>query len=203
MLDGALVPDGAARQELAAQLGFSETVFVDGDDGRLRIFTPRSELPLAGHPLVGTAWLLAQCGRATDVLRPPGATVSAEANPNGAAIVVDPSASPPWRIQQLASPEAIDACDPAFSDPLARDYVWAWIDEAIGRVRARCFAPALGIPEDEATGSAALLLCGQLGRAIEIVQGRGSVLIADPAPGGLVRLSGRVVAEPRIVVDPL
>ena len=40
-------------------LGFSETVYVDDPDtGQLRIFTPAAELPFAGHPLVGTAWLL-------------------------------------------------------------------------------------------------------------------------------------------------
>ena len=57
-------PDGhliapADRQAVAAELGFSETVFVDDRaTGELRIFTPAVELPLAGHPLVGTAWLL-------------------------------------------------------------------------------------------------------------------------------------------------
>jgi PhzF family phenazine biosynthesis protein len=44
------------RQPLAAELGFSETVYVDDPDtGQLRIFTPAAGLPFAGHPLVGTA----------------------------------------------------------------------------------------------------------------------------------------------------
>jgi len=59
-LDGSDVPP-AARQAVAADLGLSETVFVDDADvGELRIFTPTVEMPFAGHPTVGTAWLLAQ-----------------------------------------------------------------------------------------------------------------------------------------------
>ena len=50
------------RQKIVAtDLGFSETVFVDDPEtGELRIFTPTTELPFAGHPLVGTAWLLSK-----------------------------------------------------------------------------------------------------------------------------------------------
>ena len=49
------------RQAVAHDLNFSETVFVDSlDDGvaRIAIHTPATELPFAGHPTVGTAWLL-------------------------------------------------------------------------------------------------------------------------------------------------
>src|SRR4029453_15769713 len=50
-------------QPLAKEINFSETVFVyhaesDGH-ARLRIFTPRTELPFAGHPTLGTAFVLA------------------------------------------------------------------------------------------------------------------------------------------------
>jgi trans-2,3-dihydro-3-hydroxyanthranilate isomerase len=54
---GALSPE--LMQALALELGFSETVFVlpaAGDaDARIRIFTPRVELPFAGHPVLGCA----------------------------------------------------------------------------------------------------------------------------------------------------
>ncbi|MGX6448931.1 PhzF family phenazine biosynthesis protein, partial [Patulibacter sp. S7RM1-6] len=67
---GAVAP--AERQRIAAVLGFSETVFVDdAPTGAVRIFTPGTELPLAGHPLVGTSWLLAREGAAVPALRPP------------------------------------------------------------------------------------------------------------------------------------
>ena len=51
------------RQAVAADLGYSETVFVEDPGlGEMRIFTPAEELPFAGHPSVGTAWLLAREG---------------------------------------------------------------------------------------------------------------------------------------------
>jgi trans-2,3-dihydro-3-hydroxyanthranilate isomerase len=64
----AVVPDAdgldpGRMQAIAAELGLSETVFVLGGSERLRIFTPRSELPLAGHPVIGTAVELARLGR--------------------------------------------------------------------------------------------------------------------------------------------
>ena len=69
-LEGREVPE-EDRQRVAADLGFSETVFVaDSQRGELRIFTPATELPFAGHPLVGTAWLLVQEGPEAPVLRP-------------------------------------------------------------------------------------------------------------------------------------
>jgi trans-2,3-dihydro-3-hydroxyanthranilate isomerase len=55
--------DGAAMQDLARELNLSESVFVlpaeaDGH-ARIRIFTPAGELPFAGHPILGTAFVLA------------------------------------------------------------------------------------------------------------------------------------------------
>ena len=67
---------GEMRQAVAADLGFSETVYVDDPDrGSLRIFTPASELPFAGHPLVGTAWLLRESGLRVGTLHPPAGPV--------------------------------------------------------------------------------------------------------------------------------
>ncbi|TDL79525.1 PhzF family phenazine biosynthesis protein [Palleronia sediminis] len=70
----AIVPDAAPLpecdlQRIAAEFGFSETVFVyppdaPGTVARLRIFTPRTEIPFAGHPLIGTAVALCDMGRA-------------------------------------------------------------------------------------------------------------------------------------------
>src|SRR5919106_884713 len=75
-LDGGTVV-ASDRQAVAARLGFSETVFVDdAERGELRIFTPGVELPFAGHPLVGTAWLLARERTPLDILRPPAGEVA-------------------------------------------------------------------------------------------------------------------------------
>lgn len=60
--------DGATMQRIARWTNLSETTFVlrptqPGVDYRVRIFTPVSELPFAGHPSVGTAFALLQAGR--------------------------------------------------------------------------------------------------------------------------------------------
>jgi trans-2,3-dihydro-3-hydroxyanthranilate isomerase len=60
--------DDAGMQQIATELGFSETIFIDWmEEGtpRVRIFTPALELPFAGHPLVGAAWTLASMGPGT------------------------------------------------------------------------------------------------------------------------------------------
>ncbi len=55
-------------QSLAQEMNLSETTFVlppqaPGADFKVRIFTPAKELPFAGHPVVGTHWVLAHLGR--------------------------------------------------------------------------------------------------------------------------------------------
>jgi predicted PhzF superfamily epimerase YddE/YHI9 len=70
-------------------------------------------------------------------------------------------------------------------------YCWAWEDEDEGTVRSRAFFPGFGIAEDEATGAAAIVLCGQVGRAIDVRQGRGSELFARPRGEGAVEVGGR------------
>ena len=55
--------DDETMQALALEIGFSETTFVlppeQGGTVRVRIFTPLAELAFAGHPSLGTAWVLA------------------------------------------------------------------------------------------------------------------------------------------------
>jgi trans-2,3-dihydro-3-hydroxyanthranilate isomerase len=55
--------DSAHMQRIALEFGFSETSFVvsdprAGEGVRVRIFTPAEELPFAGHPTLGTAWVI-------------------------------------------------------------------------------------------------------------------------------------------------
>ena len=64
--DGRGIPD-TIMQSIAKELNLSETTFVlppdeAKHDFRVRIFTPKSELPMAGHPTVGTAFVLAREG---------------------------------------------------------------------------------------------------------------------------------------------
>src|SRR6266516_2059675 len=63
--------DDETMQALAREMAFSETVFVlppeaDGH-ARIRIFTPVSELPFAGHPTLGSAFVLAQPLQLTEI----------------------------------------------------------------------------------------------------------------------------------------
>jgi trans-2,3-dihydro-3-hydroxyanthranilate isomerase len=63
--------DSAEMQRLARETNLSETTFVlpaeQGGDARVRIFTPRQELPFAGHPTLGTAFVLAEMNDRPDV----------------------------------------------------------------------------------------------------------------------------------------
>ena len=72
----AVLPDARGlsteqMQAIAAEMAFSESTFVlpsevAGTDVRMRIFTPGAELPMAGHPTIGTTFALAREG----VIRP-------------------------------------------------------------------------------------------------------------------------------------
>jgi predicted PhzF superfamily epimerase YddE/YHI9 len=173
-LDGAEVPV-AERQGVARALGFSETVFVDdAARGEIRIFTPGLELPFAGHPTVGTAWLLAREESVVEVLRPPAGEVAVRRGAEGERTFVAARAewSPPWELIELGSPAEVDALD---GPPGGREdeiYLWAWADEETGVVRSRCFSLADGVGEDEATGSAALMLTAALDRPLTIPRAR-------------------------------
>ncbi len=194
-LDGAEVPEGR-RQALAHELGYSETVFVDDlARGECRIFTPGLELPFAGHPMVGTAWLLRREGHPAVVLRPPAGEIAARSEGELTYIAARAEWSPPWKLIQLSQPAAVEAVRaPAPEDGLL-PYYWAWEDEAVGRVRARCFSLEDGIGEDEATGSAAIMLCALLGRELTIRQGRGSLLSARALGKGWAEVGGRVMLD--------
>lgn len=71
--------DTDTMQRIAREMNLSETTFVfpsTAADFKIRIFTPTREMPFAGHPVVGTHWLLAQIGRVK--LQAPRTTVRFE-----------------------------------------------------------------------------------------------------------------------------
>jgi trans-2,3-dihydro-3-hydroxyanthranilate isomerase len=212
------VPPGM-MQRIARELNLSETVFVqwnappEGTDCRVRIFTPGTELPFAGHPTVGTAYLLGMLGRAGERVvlgetvgpipvdvrmeggRPSFAMFTAARVPE-----LGPEAPSPDVVARLLSLDAADlggslgtafissgvpflvvsvrdraALGRAHLDALVwqRELADAWgphvyvvTDDTEGDVtlRARMFAPGMGIPEDPATGAAATALAGLLAR---------------------------------------
>ncbi len=193
-LDAAGIP-AQRRQEIATELGFAETVFVDDPEtAELRIFTPGVELPFAGHPLVGTAWLMREQGIEAQALRPPAGEVAVRYEDGAAFITGEASWTvgfEPRRLEDAAAVRAMTGA-PQGVDTL---YAWAWVDEDAGTIRARSFAPGLGIAEDEATGSAALSLCSKLGRAVTIHQGHGSVLVCRDLGEGRAEVGGAVALD--------
>jgi predicted PhzF superfamily epimerase YddE/YHI9 len=192
---GMEVPE-VRRQAVAADLGFSETVFVDDPaDGRIRIFTPTAELAFAGHPTIGTGWLLDHLGQGVERLHCPAGQLATWADADGLRWI---RARPDWvhpiTIVQLGGADEVDA----LSGPPTGErsyYAWAWEDAAAGRVRSRYFVPELGIGEDEATGAAAVVMGARLGRPITIRQGRGSILRARPGPDATVEVGGRCLLD--------
>lgn len=186
----------AERQRLATELGYSETVFIDDrDEGRVQIFTPADELAFAGHPLVGTSWFLTRQGWTGSSLRPPAGIVETWQDDDLTWISADPAWAPQETVEQLDDVDAVDAL--SLADCEGSDlYAWAWMNQASGLVRARYFAPGFGIDEDEATGSAAVLLGSIVARDITIQQGKGSKLYVRTQPDGRVAVGGRVGEAP-------
>jgi trans-2,3-dihydro-3-hydroxyanthranilate isomerase len=223
--------DDRQMQDIAREMNLSETVFVlppstAEADVRIRIFTPATELPFAGHPTLGTAFVLGGplqkivirletlAGVVPVELTREGAEIvfgrmeqpipswgpAAEADEIMAAVGVERSELPVERYElgpghiyiALESPEQVAALKPdlgalvnATSDGVncfARDGE---------RWKTRMWAPAHGVAEDPATGSAAGPLAVHLarhgwisfGEQIEIVQGveikRPSILFAQ------------------------
>ncbi|MGD9571233.1 MAG: PhzF family phenazine biosynthesis protein [Thermoleophilia bacterium] len=251
--------DDARMQALAAELGISETVVVlppeEGGDARLRIFTPARELPVAGHPLVGAAWVLhaagviegravLETGAGPREVRVRGAVATADMGVAEAGAEADaaeaaaaaglPAPGGPARIWGVGVPQLmLPAPDAAALRDAVPDHDrlvalagrdgWAGVSvyatapdpEARPVVEVRHFAPAIGVPEDPVTGSAAAALGARLaaeglagdGGDLSLVvrqrtaSGRGGEVAvrvtADPAGGpGRVQVGGRV--EPLI-----
>jgi trans-2,3-dihydro-3-hydroxyanthranilate isomerase len=193
-----------AMQAIAREFNFPETTFVL-PPWRVRIFTPKAELPFAGHPTVGTAAVLAKLHKmdlpGKLVLEEGIGPVPVELASRGAHIhaqftIEKPVEMPTLRPERsavaaalsLAEAAVLDAwfasggvrfCFARLADKAAVDRAqldraaWvkyfkeAWSSQLYffaedSDVYARMFAPAYGIEEDAATGSAAVALAGVL-----------------------------------------
>ncbi len=180
--------DDATMQIIATELGFSETIFIDWPaekDPTVRIFTPGMELPFAGHPLVGAAWVLATlgpgtvdrivCGVGEILFRSEGELTWVDTPlvgdvtpaPDAAAIAAEAGLPPPvraWRammplpylVLDLGSADAVSTAEPDIPALAAQGASMTYLVGAEGEdLRVRFFAPDAGVPEDPATGSAA------------------------------------------------
>jgi PhzF family phenazine biosynthesis protein len=107
----------ADRQRIATQLGYSETVFVDppkpgSTSARARIFTPAVELPFAGHPTVGAAWWLRDCGTPVRSLQIPAGVIEVDYAGDLAVVEAFGEWTPEFVIHDLDSPEDVLDADP-------------------------------------------------------------------------------------------
>lgn len=237
-------------QRAARELNLSETVFVlgpdPGADARIRIFTPATEMPFAGHPVLGTAFVLGELMGLEVVRLATGAGVVPIALTRRDGVIVDgemeqplPTWEPFERSQELLvalgversrlpieaytngpthvyvaleDEAAVAVVDP---DPRALSALGALTCSCFavtgGQVKTRVFAPAKGVIEDPATGSAAGPLAVHLarhgetafGQQIEIHQGaeigRPSTLYAR-AEGTAAELERVIVGGAAVVV---
>lgn len=193
--------DGDLMQSMAADLGFSETIFVDAseDAPRCRIFTPAAELPFAGHPLVGAAWLLHHLSpfTPTHLMCAVGAiAIDANAETTGITAPGDQSARQlasgdldglalenvvsaytvamplPYTVVEVGSADEVARYLPVEQQLAAHPYgemLTIWARDETS-IRLRFFAPGHGILEDPATGSAAVALAASL-RQLGVSQG--------------------------------
>ncbi|WP_304186898.1 PhzF family phenazine biosynthesis protein [Phenylobacterium aquaticum] len=111
----------AQMQALAAEFNLSETTFVlppedPAHTARVRIFNRTAEMPFAGHPNVGTGWVLAQAGRAQGgrlVFEELAGLVEVKVDGAGANIAAPQALSTGARFtpEQVAACAGIDALD--------------------------------------------------------------------------------------------
>jgi len=179
-------------QAIAADLGFSESTFVDWGDREVpmvRIFTPLVEMEFAGHPLVGTAWVMNHLGpRAHERLECPVGAVEVtmdddivwieialnqEVDSAPDVTVLERAGLPtPERAWLVSMPKPYLVAqypDSATITGLAPDM--QVLEDVFGtlcfarnesRAHSRFFAPAGGVDEDPATGSAAVALAAAM-----------------------------------------
>jgi len=243
--------DEPTMQALAREMNFSETVFVlpptvPDADVRIRIFTPVAELPFAGHPTLGSAFVLGgPLAKIVIRLETGAGVVPVELEREGprivfglmeqplprwepvtnaaeifAAVGVSGSLLPVERYDlgpghvfvELGSAAEVAALTPDFAALVraTHDGVNCFARDG-DRWKTRMFAPADGVAEDPATGSAAGPLAVHLarhgriafGERIEISQGaelrRPSTLYAE-AHGTADRLDRVVVGGSAVVV---
>ena len=178
--------DTAAMQRIANWTNLSETTFLlksDKADYRLRIFTPRQELPFAGHPTIGSAHaalesgfvsrkaaLTQECGAGIldlsveqgwiYVTAPPPKVARVEKpTPFGPALRVD--VGPVWVVAEMQDAGALAAFKPdmaqisALSAALEATGVtlFARAEDGLSTLHVRSFAPLHGVPEDPVCGS--------------------------------------------------
>ncbi len=191
------------RQQVAIALGYSESIFINDVQARsISIFTPQNEIAFAGHAAVGAAWLLrGLIGGTVDTLHGRDGRIETWTTDDVTWVRSELRTTPPWWHERLESAEAIESLHGPQDVSQEHTQLWAWTDKSAGQLRARTFAAAWGIPEDEANGSGCMRLAAALGLSLRIVHGKGSVIYAKPGKPGWADVGGRVVEDPGRIVE--
>lgn len=192
------------RQRVATGLGFSETVFVlNAAQAQIAIHNPQQEIAFSGHAAVGAAWFLTQMLN-INLEEMTGRDGQIEAWNEGEITWVrtDLGDTPPWWHERIETVAALESLEGPQSAKQLYTQLWAWSDEAAGLIRSRTFAPAWGIPEDEANGSGCMRLAAALGRDITVLHGQGSVIHARLRLPGTAEAGGRVASVGAVDISP-
>lgn len=195
ILDEGNQVDKKERQQISTMLGFSESVFInDSFTGNVSIFNPRKEIPFAGHAMVGTAWFLNKSrSHPLDSLTCAGGVIKTWQDHDKTWIRAGLSMMPAWQYERFKNASEVEHFPPKETKKKEHTFVWSWVDENRGLIRARTFAPDWGIPEDEANGSGSMRLAVILGRSVEIIHGKGSLIYATPWQTNSADVGGRVM----------
>lgn len=207
---GVVMDEGATispqrRQRIAKQLGFSETVFVNRlSPVEVSIYGLQGEVNFAGAPLLGTGWLLSKLrGDPLTSIACNGKEIRVLEEETLTWIVVDDlDGTPPWHHKHLKTYQEIEQLSVKDKPFQEHTYAWAWINEntPVAQIRARTFASDWGIPEEEANGSGSMQLANSLGRSLEIIHGKGSLIRATVGVTGIA-IGGWMKEDPMITVE--
>lgn len=181
-----------AMQQLATNLGFSETAFVVPSLGglHLRWFSPTTEVDLCGHATAATAAALGEAGilsqsgsvelvtrsgllhcglrEGSAWVRLPERAAIEMAVPMWAPHVSRAWTAPGWTILELGDREVLGDWEAAqIKDAGVEGLVLLFVKEAPHTVALRVFAPSLGITEDPVTGSAHCYLAPLVGHLMD------------------------------------
>ena len=190
------------RQKIATQLHFTDTVFVNNlDTINVSFFNPQQETKFAGDSLISTAYFIKHTlGNNADMITCKGGEIRTWSEGEVTWIRASLVGTPGWQHKQLDSAYAVDSITNVEAATYEHTMVWAWVDEPKGLIRSRTFLLDWGTLEDQGNGSGSMQLASRLGRRVEISQGKGSVIFAEPVDAASARVGGRVrIDEVRIV----
>lgn len=185
------------RQKIATQLHFTDTVFVnDLNMVNVSFFNPQQETKFAGDSLISAAYLIRnKLSKNADKIWCKGGEILTWSEGEVTWIRAGLVGTPGWQHEQKSSVVEVDSITDAEAAAYEHTMVWAWVDQKRGVIKSRTFLLDWGTLEDQGNGSGSMQLAMRLGRRIEIIQGKGSVIFAEPVDKISARVGGRVMID--------